>query len=232
MSQPAPSALGALLAAASAHNDARDSIRHRVEVGRLAEASGRSLRELSQQSQGRLSRTYLHRCKAAYRLAKSFPFLLESRRLCVSHLDAVERLPRPGQQRLLLEAERQGWSVRALRERASREKAQTGPETASVPRVRAVRRALLALERSLTDMAEAHASAHAGCLAALSEIERGIAEAHELARSLLERGPRQASVAASGTAEAVDVDVFGFDQTVHGLLRDTEEARSVGDIAL
>lgn len=161
----------------------RDTIAHRFELGRaiLAQRSGCSLRELSKALGGRASRTFLHRCTTAYRLGTSFPFILQSGHLRVSHLDAVERLARPVQGRLLLEAERGRWSVRKLRERAVAERA---PNTSDV-NIKAARRALAQLRLSLAALAGGEPCTTAAALATLEEIFVGIAEVRDLSAHLL-----------------------------------------------
>src|SRR6186713_2348335 len=65
-----------------------DTIARRFELGRaiLAQRNECSLRDLSKAFGGRVSRTFLHRCTIAHRLGTSFPFILESEHLRVSHL--------------------------------------------------------------------------------------------------------------------------------------------------
>jgi hypothetical protein len=114
-------------------------------------------------------------------LGKSFPFILDSQHLRVSHLDAVERLPRPVQGRLLLEADLGNWSVRKLRERAVAERT---PSNSSV-NIKAARRALTQLRLSLSALVGHEPFTTAAALASLEEICVGLAEARELSANLL-----------------------------------------------
>lgn len=166
-----------------------DTMARRFELGRaiLAQRDECSLRDLSKAlgelgvARGRVSRTFLHRCTVAYRLGKSFPFILDSQHLRVSHLDAVERLPRPVQGRLLLEADLGNWSVRKLRERAVAERT---PSNSSV-NIKAARRALTQLRLSLSALVGHEPFTTAATLASLEEICVGLAEARELSANLL-----------------------------------------------
>ncbi|HEY6725923.1 MAG TPA: hypothetical protein VI197_17940 [Polyangiaceae bacterium] len=164
-------------------SNAVDTIARRFELGGaiLAQRDECSLRELSKALGGRVSRTFLHRCTTAYRLGKSFPFILQSPHLRVSHLDAVERLARPVQGRLLLEADQGGWSVRKLRERAVAERA---PSNSSV-NIKAARRALAQLRLSLSALVGHEPFTTAATLATLEEICLGLSEARELSAHLL-----------------------------------------------
>jgi len=164
-------------------SNALDTIARRFELGHaiLAQRDECSLRELAKALGGRASRTFLHRCTTAYRLGKSFPFILQSTHLKVSHLDAVERLARPVQGRLLHEADQGRWSVRKLRERAMAERV---PSTSSV-NVKAARRALIQLRLSLSALAGSEAFTTAATLATLEEICLGLAEVRELSVHLL-----------------------------------------------
>ena len=161
-----------------------DTIARRFEVGRaiLAQRDECSLRDLSKALGGRASRTFLHRCTTAYRLGKSFPFILESAHLRVSHLDAVERLARPLQGRLLLEAAHENWSVRKLRERAVAERTSSD----SSLNIKAARRALTQLRVSLSALAGHEPFTTAATLATLQEICLGLAEARDLSANLLQ----------------------------------------------
>jgi len=161
-----------------------DTIAHRYEVGRviLAQREECSLRDLSRALGGRVSRTFLHRCTTAYRLGRSFPFILESQHLRVSHLDAVERLARPLQGRLLLEAEHAHWSVRKLRERAMAERT----SASSIINIRAARRALNQLTTSLAALVDHEPITKAGALASLEEICIGLTHARDLSANLLQ----------------------------------------------
>jgi len=152
-------------------------------VGRviLAQRNECSLRDLSKALGGRASRTFLHRCTTAYRLGKSFPFILESEHLRVSHLDAVERLARPLQGRLLLEAEAGDWSVRKLRERAVAERT----SNSSSINLRAAHRALAQLRLSLSALVVDQPFTKGATLATLEEICLGLTEARELSANLL-----------------------------------------------
>lgn len=160
-----------------------DTIARRFEVGRviLAQRNECSLRDLSKALGGRVSRTFLHRCTTAYRLGKSFPFILESQHLRVSHLDAVERLARPLQGRLLLEAEACDWSVRKLRERAVAERT----SNSSSINLRAAHRALAQLRVSLSALVGDEPFTKQATLATLEEICLGLTEARELSANLL-----------------------------------------------
>ena len=200
-------ALETLFESTRACSPTHDTIRRRFELGRVVteHRSQRSLRELERALGGRLSRTYLHRCTTAYRLGKSFPFILESQRLRVSHIDAVERLTRPVQCRLLREAERCGWSVRQLRERALAE----GTQCHASPAISIAHRALRQLSRSLGSIESQHAVDDATALASLAEIERGLAQAHELSRQLLGREARHQP--ASGDAGSASEAAAGPD---------------------
>lgn len=171
------------VSSSAAPSRALDTIARRFELGRaiLAQRHACSLRDLSRALGGRASRTFLHRCTTAYRLGKSFPFILQSRHLRVSHLDAVERLARPVQGRLLLEADQESWSVRKLRERAVAERV---PITSSV-NINAARRALSQLRLSLSAMVGHEPCPTASTLATLEEICRGLTEVRELSVNLL-----------------------------------------------
>ncbi|HEU5076901.1 MAG TPA: hypothetical protein VFU02_22075 [Polyangiaceae bacterium] len=164
-----------------------DTIRRRFELGQaiVAQSDACSLRDLSKALGGRVSRTFLHRCTTAYRLGRTFPFILESNHLRVSHLDAVERLARPVQGRLLLEADHGSWSVRKLRQRALAERA---PSNSSV-NIKAARRALTQLRLSLSALAGDEPFPTAATRATLEEICSGLAEARDLSASLLGNQP-------------------------------------------
>lgn len=166
-----------------ASSNALDTIARRFELGRaiLAHREECSLRDLSRALGGRASRTFLHRCTTAYRLGRSFPFILQSRHLRVSHLDAVERLARPVQGRLLLEADQGSWSVRKLRERAVAERV---PSSSSV-NIKAARRALTQLRLSLSALMGHEPVTTAASLATLEEICLGLTEVRELSAHLL-----------------------------------------------
>ena len=169
---------------AGAPSGSPDTIARRFEVGRaiLAQRDECSLRDLSKALGGQVSRTFLHRCTTACRLGRSFPFILESRHLRVSHLDAVERLARPLQGRLLLEAEHGKWSVRKLREHAVAERT----SASSSVNIRAARKALNQLTVSLAALVEHEPITKAGALATLEEICLGLTRARDLSANLLQ----------------------------------------------
>lgn len=168
---------------------APDTIARRFELGHaiLAQRDTCSLRDLAKAlgalgvARARVSRTFLHRCTVAYRLGKSFPFILASQHLRVSHLDAVERLPRPVQGRLLREADQRRWSVRKLRERAVAERV---PGNSSLE-LEAARRALTQLRLSLSALVGHEPFTTAATLTTLEEICSGLTEARELSVNLL-----------------------------------------------
>lgn len=172
----------------------RDTIRCRYQVGRLvvADRSQRSLRDWERALEGRVSRAYLYRCTVAYRCGTAFPFVLESTRLKVSHLDAVEDLPAASQESLLRQAEASGWSVRRLRDEARR----------CVQTSRAAR-AMTVVQQALGELCESLSSLErqrtlafeVGCTR-LAEVETRLARALALSRALVE------STAASQLAEA------------------------------
>ena len=163
--------------------DCRDALRHRYELGRrlVEQQSQRSLRDWERVLSGRVSRSYLYRCTVAYRLGTAFPSLLESKRLKVSHLDAVEHVPRARQQQLLKEAEDRGWSVRRLREEARGHVQSTRASCTMAT----VRHALEALCDSLATLEEQEALVSEVGSRPLAEVGTRLAQAHARVEFLL-----------------------------------------------
>lgn len=161
-----------------------DTIHRRYQVGRLVVAARaqRSLRDWERALEGRVSRAYLYRCTLAYRCGSAFPFILESKRIKVSHLDAVEDLPPELQESLLRRADESGWSVRKLRDEARRS-IQTSRAACVLT---AVQQALGALCESLASLERQRALAFEVGGAQLAEIEMRLARIHALSRSLVE----------------------------------------------
>ncbi len=176
-----PEIVRVLIARALQLREASLALVHSVETGRLIveDASCFSLRHLERLSGGQLKRTYLQRCVTAHHIAKSCPALLECRRLSVSHLNEVGQLARPVQCRLLIEAERQGWSVRELRESASKVR-----QRAPAAEVGALRRALHSLTHSLEVIAERELLDQ-WTLANLKEVQAELTRAQELTQQLM-----------------------------------------------
>ena len=73
-----------------------------------------SLRKLAGRPELPMSASALYRCVAIYELSSRLGDVSAWEHLGVSHLRAVLGLPMPDQQRLLAEAQRQRWTVRAL----------------------------------------------------------------------------------------------------------------------
>ena len=179
-----PEVLRLLLARCSRDRAQPDPISVFAELGRLIveHEPHYSLRDLERLSDGRLKRAYLQRCVTAHRLSRSCPAVLESRRLCISHLDTVGGLARPLQCRLLMEAELRGWSVRELREAAWNER-ERRPSAKVVP----ARRSLRALSDSLAGIARQLESIDPSLLVHLLEMQAELVRARELTAELLSR---------------------------------------------